>query len=96
MAPDIFLGQNKHAFRAREMTVFSKHGLFWGEPLGHHLGHPELMSKLVSKLAPIWDTKTSLPGRSKNVLWERLANHGSCGARHADNIGPSFFAAKMN
>ena len=65
-----------------------KTGFSGGEGLGHPLGNPELMNSGISKWAPIWDTLTSLPGRSKNGLWERLANHGSCGARHADNIGP--------
>ena len=42
-------------------------------------------------MAPIWDAKRSLPGRSENGLWEPLANQGSCGAMHADNIGPAIF-----
>ena len=66
----------------------------WTTHCRHHLGHHELMNSWNSKWAPIWDTLTSLPGRSKNGLWERLANHQSCGARHADNIGPSFFPAQ--
>ena len=64
----------------------------WTTHCRHHLGHHELMNSWNSKWAPIWDTLTSLPGRSKNGLWERLANHQSCGARHADNIGPSFLS----
>jgi hypothetical protein len=76
------------------MTLFFKNGLFGGEPLGHHLGHPELMNSWISKLASIWDTKMNLPGRSKNGLWERLANDGSCGARHAHNIGPPLFSGQ--
>ena len=76
------------------MTFFFKDGLFGGEPLGHHLGHPELMNSRISKLASICDTKMNLPGRSKNGLRERLANDGSCGARHAHNIGPPLFSSQ--
>ena len=42
-------------------------------------------------MAPIWDAKRNLPGRSENGLWEPLANQGSCGATHADIIGPVIF-----
>ena len=80
--------------RAGKMTCFCKNDFFGGEPLGHHLGHPELMNSRISKLASIWDTKMNLPGRSKNGLRERLANDGSCGARHAHNIGPPFFSGQ--
>ena len=45
-------------------------------------------------MAPIWDAKRSLPGRSENGLWEPLANQGSCGAMHADNIGPAIFLSQ--
>jgi hypothetical protein len=36
--------QKMQAPRAGKMTLFFKNGLFGGEPLGHHLGHPELMN----------------------------------------------------
>jgi hypothetical protein len=44
VAPNRKNRQKMQAPRAGKMTFFFKNGLFGGEPLGHHLGHPELMN----------------------------------------------------
>ena len=38
--------------------------------------------------------KKKPPLSVKNWLRDPLANQGSCGARHADNIGPPFFSSQ--